>query len=100
MSEAEVAKKAGLKLVKNSGRGMKKGDFLWRHFIGDIKEGKSLTFNESVWGKICSDTYTYGIGHAPMILRVLPKGQMIACIELSELKALYDEIDELRKEHN
>lgn len=96
MSEEEVCKKAGLDKTKNSGRGMIKGDFTWKYFVGDIKEGKSLTFNQSVWAKNCSDALSHGFGHSPMILRVLPNGNMIACIEFSELKYLFDENEYLK----
>ena len=102
MSEAEICKRAGLEPVKNSGRGIRKGDFLYRDvrqgdsFVGDIKEGKSFQFSESAWAKICKDTISHGPSRSPMILRALPNGQLIACIEFSYLVNLLEELDEFR----
>jgi hypothetical protein len=66
VSEAIEAKRDGAQLVKNSGRGVIKGDALLflpsgPRFTIDYKEGKeSFTFNKKVWAKICLDGWSNG----------------------------------------
>lgn len=91
MSEQKIAKLIGAKLVKNSGRGMYKGDMLWKDFVVDTKEGKSFTLNEETWAKICSDARSHGISMEPMLLRVLDNGAMIACIPFTFLRWIMEE---------
>lgn len=90
MSEKEIADSIGAELVKNSGRGTRKGDMLWNEFVVDAKEGKSFVLNEKSWSKICMDTKTYGVDSVPMLLRVLDNGARIACIPLDILEELID----------
>lgn len=101
MSEASVAKRINandgsseMQLIKNSGRNTRKGDaklkVSWANFIVDIKEGKSLALNESVWAKVCTDANTWGSEYIPMILRVLPNGTMIACVPFDDLEFIVD----------
>lgn len=97
MSEKLIAKSIGAQLVTNSGRGFRKGDMLWEWFVVDAKEGLSFSFNENAWRKVCSDTMTYGLDRSPMILRVMPGGSRIACIQFEELKNI---IGEITKNHS
>lgn len=101
MSEASIARdinreegSAKVELIKNSGRNTRKSDakvtISWARFIADIKEGKSLSLNASVWSKVCSDAYTWGPEYIPMILRVLDDGTKIACIPFDDLTLLVD----------
>ena len=94
LSEESVAKDIGAKLIKNSGRGRKKGDMQWKDFVIDVKEGKSFALTEASWAKMCTDTYKNGIQYEPMILRVLPNGAKIACIPFDFLEELYHGIEE------
>lgn len=57
MSEKGQAKKHGLRLQKNSGRGeYSKGDASWQGFLIDIKEySKSFGLSVAVWTKACKD---------------------------------------------
>jgi hypothetical protein len=88
MTEEAIAKKIKASLIKNSGRGLVKGDMKWQSFIVDAKEGKTFQFTEQVWAKACSDALSHGPEFTPMILRVMPGGAMIACIPFSELDYL------------
>ena len=84
MSEQQVAKEIKAELVKNSGRGYKKGDMIWgQEFLVDVKEGKSFALNESAWNKVCEDANSHG-GHylQPMFIRVLPNGQKLVILDL------------------
>lgn len=95
MSEAEIAKKIGATLVKNSGRGLRKGDMRLEKydlsFLIDAKEGASFAFNERAWSKVCTDASTWGLQYMPMILRVTNSGAMIACIPFDELIQIIEE---------
>lgn len=56
MSEASEAKRLGATLVKNSGRGMFKGDAVLEPFLIDIKEyDKSFSVSRDNWAKLSSD---------------------------------------------
>lgn len=57
MSEKAQAKKYGLKLQKNSGRGQyAKGDASWYGFLVDIKEySKQFGLSVDMWAKVCKD---------------------------------------------
>ena len=98
MSEASIAKKIGAILVKNSGRGLRKGDMTWEDFVIDAKEGKSFAFNERAWAKICDDALSHGVDREPMILRVFPSGGMVACIPWNYFEYLFLEVQSLREE--
>lgn len=69
MSEKEVAKQIGAKLVRNSGRGIRKADMLKGKHVIDLKEtGKSFTLNQQVWQKICDDAMSYDWDCIPVLL--------------------------------
>lgn len=97
MSEAKIAKKIGADLVKNSGRGLRKGDMTHTRtghkLLIDAKEGKSFTLNEKVWAKVCSDAYTWGSEYLPVILRAFDDGSMVAVISWSDLEDLMEGTD-------
>lgn len=84
MSEEKIAKKIGATLIKNSGRGLKKGDMtktiMKYDFLIDAKEGKSLSLNQSVWAKVTSDAWSHSPHHIPMIVREFPNGELVAVI--------------------
>jgi hypothetical protein len=57
---AEIKRVGGVP-VKNSGRGMAKGDFTLGPFLGDIKEyKKSFGVTEDMWAKISTDSIKNG----------------------------------------
>lgn len=67
-SELSELRRIGAKPVKNSGRGMHKGDGTLGPFLVDIKEGqKSVTFNEDMWAKIGADSIQNGL-RQPLIV--------------------------------
>lgn len=58
MSEKELAKRDGAKLVKNSGRNHEKGDAKLDPFLIDYKETpKSFTVNYAAWKKHAKDAW-------------------------------------------
>lgn len=78
MSEKEIAKHIKGKLVKNSGRGMRKGDILKGRYVIDVKEvNKSFTLNRDVWAKVCSDAATYGWEYVPILLVDFPSHRLV-----------------------
>jgi hypothetical protein len=89
-----MAKQMGAQLIKNSGRGIRKGDALWRDFVVDYKEGKSFTVNEKVWAKICGDTLQHGASKNPLIVLQLPNGAQIAILGFRHLKTVLEDCDE------
>jgi hypothetical protein len=103
MSEKKIIDKIGAMPVKNSGRGMMKGDYKYHgqknKYIGDVKEGKSFDLSEKSWAKIRADAMQHGIQYQPMILRVFSDGTMVACIDWYILEEL-EYFDEFMKEGN
>lgn len=90
MTERNQIKRLGAKAVKNSGRGLSKGDALWRRFTVDIKEYKdSFTITRKVWAKICTDAMSHR-GTDPMLLVVLDGQTRLAVIELEVLEELLE----------
>lgn len=70
-TEALELKRIGATPVKNSGRGIMKGDGILGPFLVDIKEGKkSVTFNQDMWAKIGSDSIQNG-RRQPLIVMVI-----------------------------
>lgn len=69
---AEI-KRVGGTPVKNSGRGLKKGDFTLGPFLGDVKEyEKSFSVSEEMWAKISTDSISNGL-RQPTLRIVLGK---------------------------
>ena len=90
-SEQAIIKSIGGKIIKNSGRGVIKGDFTWYDFVGDVKEtAKSFTLNKDVWGKICGDALSHR-GKDPLLLVVLDGQTRLAIVELEVLEQLLEE---------
>ena len=60
-NEAAEIKRVGGTPVKNSGRGLQKGDFVLGPFLGDIKEyKKSFAVTQEMWAKISTDSIKNG----------------------------------------
>jgi hypothetical protein len=97
MSERSESKRLGAKQHKNSGRGTKKGDATWEDFIVDFKEAsKSFTLNESVWGKIVTDSILSGTDKSPALIVVLGEGKRkvrLAIVELALLEQMLEELN-------
>tara|TARA_B110000977_G_scaffold147885_1_gene187502 strand:+ start:3147 stop:3479 length:333 start_codon:yes stop_codon:yes gene_type:complete len=93
MSERSESKRIGAKLIKNSGRGQKKGDASWHNFIVDFKEvGKSFTLNKDVWAKATTDALKSN--KDPAIVVVIGSEGMktrLAVIEMALLEQLLEE---------
>ena len=61
MSEADEIKRDGATPVKNSGRGLHKGDATLEPFLVDYKEyGKSFGVTQEIWAKISTDSIKNG----------------------------------------
>lgn len=97
MSERSESKRLGAKQHKNSGRGTKKGDATWEDFVVDFKEAsKSFTLNESVWGKIVTDSILSGTDKSPALIVVLGEGKRkvrLAIVELALLEQMLEELN-------
>ena len=95
MSERGEAKRDGAKQQKNSGRGnYQKGDAQWRNFVVDYKEyEKSISISQSVWAKICTDTFRVDRSKHPVLKLILgsdARKTRLAVIEWSLLEDLID----------
>jgi len=95
MSERSEAKRDGAKLQKNSGRGqIQKGDAKWKNFVVDYKEyEKSISINQSMWSKICTDTFRVDRSKHPLLKLILGKDNSkirLAVIEWSLLEELIE----------
>ena len=73
MSERGEVKRDGAKAQKNSGRGeYQKGDAQWHNFIVDYKEyEKSISVSQSIWAKICTDTFKVSRDKYPVLKLIL-----------------------------
>lgn len=96
--EVIEARRDGATLVRNSGRGMFKGDATMGPFLVDYKYGsKGFTINVSKWAKINSDAFQNGmrIPTLKLILENLPDPVRLFIIdensmmEYKELKEKY-----------
>ena len=76
MSERSEAKRDGAKQQKNSGRGdYQKGDAQWRNFVVDYKEyEKSISISQSIWAKICTDTFKVSVSASGACTLILSGG--------------------------
>lgn len=92
MSERSESKRLGAKQIKNSGRGIKKGDATWQNFTIDFKEyPKGFTVNQDNWAKAVTDAVKNK--NDPAIVVVLGEGQRktrLAIIELGLLEQLLE----------
>jgi len=92
MSERGEIKRLGARGIKNSGRGVVKGDAKWEGFTVDFKEyPKGFTVNQDNWAKASTDAIKNG--NDPAIIVVLGDGNRktrLAIIELSLLEQLIE----------
>lgn len=93
MTERAEAKRDGAKQQKNSGRGnYQKGDAQWKSFVVDYKEyEKSISISQSMWAKICTDTFKVSRNKYPLLKLILGKDNnktRLAVIEWSMLEDL------------
>jgi hypothetical protein len=66
LSEASQIKRAGAKAVKNSGRGIQKGDATLYPFLIDFKEySDSFSVSRTNWAKISTDAIKRQDGSQP-----------------------------------
>jgi hypothetical protein len=94
MSEKSEGKRIGAKLIKNSGRGQKKGDASWFNFIIDFKEvGKSFTLNKDVWAKAVTDALKSNADPAIVVVIGTETKTRLAVIEMAMLEQLIEERD-------
>ncbi len=92
MSEEKVAKAIGAKLVKNSGRGTNKGDFILGRVVFDLKEvSRSFQLTRSVWDKISNDAATYGWGYIPALLVTFKDGPSLVVMNFFDWRDGWDE---------
>lgn len=95
MSERGESKRIGAKQIKNSGRGIKKGDATWHNFVVDFKEyPKGITVNQKIWAKAVTDAMKSNAD--PAIVLVLGEGNQktrLAVIELSLLEQMIEELE-------
>jgi hypothetical protein len=85
VSEASVAKKIGAKKVKNSGRGLRKGDMIKGRVVFDLKEvERSFSLNKSVWAKVCTDASTYGWEYVPVLLVEFKDGMRLVVMDYDD----------------
>jgi hypothetical protein len=93
MSERSEIKRLGAKAIKNSGRGITKGDATFKNFTVDFKEyPKGFTVNQNNWAKATTDALKNG--NDPAIIVVLGEGNnktRLAIIELSLLEQILED---------
>lgn len=99
MSERSEIKRDKARAQKNSGRGKyQKGDAVWHQFVVDYKEyEKSISISQSMWAKICTDTFTVDRSKHPLLKLILGKGVQktrLAVIEWSLLEQLVEEAND------
>ena len=79
--EAEQAKIDGATLIKNSGRGMRKGDAHLDNYLIDYKfYAKQYSVSEKNWDKVREDAITEGFMD-PVIAVVLGSGTKLAVVD-------------------
>ena len=95
MSEKGEAKRDGAKQHKNSGRGnYQKGDATWKDFVVDYKEyEKSISISQSIWAKICTDTFKVSRDKYPVLKIILGKDNSKTRLAVIEW-ALFEEMVE------
>lgn len=93
--EKRQAKMDGATPVKNSGRGFKKGDAVWKNYLVDYKHNaKSFTLTNKAWAKHAKDAWNDN-HRTPMIKVIFEDGTEVAMIPWDMLKALEDVTSEL-----
>jgi hypothetical protein len=96
--EKRQAKKDGAVLVKNSGRGERKGDARRGTLLVDYKYTghQSFAINVKAWDKHAKDAWTEG--YEPCIVPIFQShgGKCLAIVDWDWLKNELDELEELR----
>lgn len=95
MSERGEVKRDGARAQKNSGRGdYQKGDAQWHDFVVDYKEyAKSISISQSIWAKICTDTFKVSRDKYPVLKLILGEGSKktrLAVVEWELLEQLVE----------
>lgn len=81
MSERRLIAQDGAKAVKNSGRGLVKGDAKLAPFLLDYKEyEKSISVSTAMWQKLSSDAWEQG-HQEPCLALVFGDGTRLAVID-------------------
>lgn len=94
MTEQSETKRLGAKAIKNSGRGIKKGDATWENFTVDFKEyPKGFTINQDNWAKAVTDALRNGNDPAIIVVLGETRKTRLAVIELSLLEQILEERD-------
>jgi hypothetical protein len=95
LSERGEAKRDGAKQQKNSGRGdYQKGDAQWQDFVVDYKEYESsISISQSIWAKICTDTFRVDRNKYPVLKLILGKDSKKTRLAVIEW-ALFEEMVE------
>ena len=94
--ERNESKRIGAKQQKNSGRGQyQKGDAVLgqfdEEFVVDFKFAeKSVTLNENMWAKICTDAMKVDPDKSPMLYIVLGGRTRLAVVEYAVLEDLME----------
>lgn len=94
--ERNESKRIGAKQQKNSGRGQyQKGDAVIgqfdEEFVVDFKFAeKSVTLNENMWAKICTDAMKVDPNKSPMLYIVLGGKTRLAVVEYAVLEDLME----------
>ena len=94
--ERNESKRIGAKQQKNSGRGQyQKGDAVLgqfdEEFVVDFKfADKSVSLNESMWAKICTDAMKVDPDKSPMLYIVLGGKTRLAVVEYAILEDLME----------
>lgn len=93
--EKRQAKMDGAVPVRNSGRGFRKGDAVWRDYLVDYKHNaKTFTLSNKAWAKHAKDAWNEN-HRIPMIKIIFEDGTELAVIPWDTLKALETIEDEL-----
>ena len=94
--ERNESKRIGAKQQKNSGRGQyQKGDAVLgqfdEEFVVDFKFAeRSVTLNENMWAKICTDAMKVDPNKSPMLYIVLGGKTRLAVVEYAVLEDLME----------
>ena len=94
-TEKEEIKRDGAKAVKNSGRGMRKGDAMKNQFLIDYKHcEKSHTVSAANWRKLAKDAWNENYKH-PLLCLVLGEDseRKLAVVEWSVFTELVEGSD-------
>lgn len=96
--EVRQARKDGAQVVKNSGRGQRKGDARFYDILIDYKftDKGSFSVNKKAYAKHARDSFREG--YIPAIVVVFQEtGEEYAVVEWSELKEMRRELEEYRE---